>query len=167
MKFVADGMLGRLARWMRLLGEDVLYLKDTDDEELIKAALEEKRALLTSDVALYRRARAQNADAYVVEGKTESDRLAEIARIFRIPLEADPNRSRCAICNGSTVATQKRRIEGKVPGKVFARNMDFWMCSSCGKIYWKGGHWLNIDLVLQDVKRILKEDKGIKRVTRS
>ena len=167
MKFIADGMLGRLARWMRLLGEDVVYLKDTKDEELIKAALEENRTLLTSDIALYRRARARNVNAYVVEGKTEANRLAEIAEILRIPLEADPNRSRCAICNGSILATQKRQVEGKVPGKVFATNTDFWMCSRCSKIYWRGGHWLNIDSTIQGVKRILKEDKGIKRVAKS
>jgi uncharacterized protein with PIN domain len=167
LKFIADGMLGRLTRWMRLLGEDVTYLKDTKDDELIKAALEEKRTLLTSDLALYKRARAQNVNAYVVEGKIESDRLAEIAEVFGIPLAADPKRSRCAICNGSIVATQKGQVEGRVPDKVFAKNTDFWMCSRCGKIYWKGGHWLNIDSTMQDVKRILKEDKGIKRVARS
>ena len=160
-------MLGRLARWMRLLGENVIYLKDTDDEELIKAALKDERVLLTSDLDLYRRARAKDAQAYVVGGKTESDRLAEVAKIFRIPLVADPNRSRCAICNGLIMTIPKGEVEGKVPSKVFARNSDFWMCGGCGKIYWKGGHWLNIDGVLQEVKRILREDKGLKRVARS
>ena len=78
MKFVADAMLGKLARWLRIIGQDVIYSVQFSDSELLKLAKTEERVLLTRDFELYKRAITRSLDSFYVEGKTESERLAEV-----------------------------------------------------------------------------------------
>ncbi len=76
MKFLADAMLGKLTRWLRILGQDVVYSVEFNDSELLDLAKKEKRVLLTKDFELYKRAISKGLDSYYVEGKTESEHLA-------------------------------------------------------------------------------------------
>ena len=69
MKFVADGMLGKLARWLRMMGHDVIYSVEFNDSELLELAKKEERVLLTRDLELYKRAIGKGIDAYYVEGE--------------------------------------------------------------------------------------------------
>ena len=71
MKFVADGMLGKLSRWLRMLGHDVKYSTELNDAELELLAKTENRVLLTKDLELYKHAVSKNIDASYVEGSTE------------------------------------------------------------------------------------------------
>lgn len=80
MKFLADGMLGKLTRWLRMMGHDVLYNVRFSDNELLELAKMECRVLLTRDLELYKRAIARGLDAFYVEGETEAERLAEVAK---------------------------------------------------------------------------------------
>ena len=95
MKFVADGMLGSLSRWLRMMGHDVEYSASFDDDKLLALAKEEGRVLLTRDLELYKRSTARGIDAFYVEGKNEAERLAAIAGRFGIGLEVDLRTSRC------------------------------------------------------------------------
>jgi len=159
MYFLADGMLGRFARWLRLLGHDVEYLNKASDDELLEAALKENRVLLTCDLALYRLATARGADAFHVEGKTEAEKLANIARRFRIALEVDTKVSRCPICNSPIIRTTKNAVKGKIPRSTLKRYDEFWVCTGCGRCYWHGCHWKKIDEVLTKANMILKSQK--------
>ena len=69
MKFLADSMLGKLARWLRMLGHDVTYNVELDDNVLLEVAKKENRVLLTRDLELYQRAIDKDLDAFYVEGK--------------------------------------------------------------------------------------------------
>ncbi|MEM2914677.1 MAG: DUF5615 family PIN-like protein, partial [Candidatus Bathyarchaeia archaeon] len=84
MKFLADGMLGKLTRWLRLLGCDIEYFHDADDEKLLKISTEENRVLLTRDYQLYRRASTHGVATFYVNGHTEVERLAELSEHFHI-----------------------------------------------------------------------------------
>ena len=86
MKFLADGMLGKLTRWLRMLGQNVKYSVQLSDEELLEAAKVEGRVLLTRDFELYKRAIVRGVDAFYVEGITESNRLAEVAKRYGLTL---------------------------------------------------------------------------------
>jgi uncharacterized protein with PIN domain len=77
-KFLADGMLGKLSRWLRMLGQDVIYSVEFDDSELLELAKREDRVLLTKDLELYKRTIGKGMDAYYFEGKTESDNLRKL-----------------------------------------------------------------------------------------
>ncbi|HUT17356.1 MAG TPA: Mut7-C RNAse domain-containing protein [Acidobacteriota bacterium] len=152
MKFIADGMLGKLTRWLRMLGQDVQYSNKLDDAELIVMAKKERRILLTRDVELYQRAVAKGVDAFYIEGRTEAAKLAELAKRFDIPLAIDLKRSRCPRCNTKIRPTPKEKLAGKVEKNTFIYYDEFWKCPKCGHIYWQGAHWGRIRATLEKAK---------------
>jgi len=151
-KFIADGMLGKLTRWLRMLGQDVQYSNKLDDAELIVMAKKERRILLTRDVELYQRAVAKGVDAFYIEGRTEAAKLAELAKRFDIPLAIDLKRSRCPRCNTKIRPTPKEKLAGKVEKNTFIYYDEFWKCPKCGHIYWQGAHWGRIRATLEKAK---------------
>ena len=158
MRFVLDGMLGKLARWLRMMGHDAVYLNDAKDQELVAAAVRENRVLLTSDVALYRFATARGTDAYLVKGTTEAERLASLASRFNLDLSVDATESRCPICGSRLTMVSKEEVRGKIPAATFNAFDEFWSCSNskCGKVYWQGSHWENINAVFEKARIIQK-----------
>jgi uncharacterized protein with PIN domain len=153
-KFIADGMLGKLTRWLRMLGQDVTYSNQFEDEELIATAKKERRVLLTRDLELYQRAIAKGIDAFYVEGRTEAEKLAELAKRFDFPLTIDLKRSRCPRCNTKIRPTPKEKLAGKVEKNTFIYYDEFWKCPKCGHIYWQGAHWEGIHATLEEAKKI-------------
>lgn len=156
MKFVLDGMLGKLTRWLRMMGYDALYLNDAKDQDLVANAIQQKRILLTSDVALYRYATARGAEAFLVKGRTEAERLAGLADRFKFDLSVDTTQSRCPTCGAVLNTASKEEVKGKVPETTFNVFDEFWACSNpdCGKVYWRGSHWENISAVLEKARKI-------------
>lgn len=153
-KFIADGMLGKLTRWLRMLGQDVTYSNQFEDEELIAAAKKERRVILTRDLQLYQRAIAKGINAFYVEGQTEAAKLAELAERFDFPLVVDLQRSRCPQCNTRIRPTSKEKLAGKVEKNTFVYYDEFWKCPKCGHIYWQGAHWDGIRATLEEAKKI-------------
>ena len=133
MKFVADVMLGRLARLMRFEGYDVEYDNTATDEELKRKS--RYRLLLTKDRPLSRSVLRKNV--CLIQGTGTQDQLSEIRS--RFPLQKNA-RVRCLICNIALRRVRKRSVEHLVPPFVFQRCTDFYLCSNCRRIYWKGTH---------------------------
>ena len=160
MRFVLDGMLGKLTRWLRMMGHDALYLNDAQDRALVANAIQEKRILLTSDVALYRYATTHGAEAFLVKGRTEAERLASLASRFKLDLSVETTRSRCPTCGFELKAASKEEVKGKVPESTFNVFDEFWACSNpdCGKVYWQGSHWGNIGALLEKARKIQSKE---------
>ena len=142
-----------------MIGHDALYLNDARDQDLVARALSENRILLTSDIALFRLAIARGADAYLVKGRTEAERLASLASRFRLDLSVNTAESRCPTCGSLLRAAPKEEVRGKVPATTFNVFDEFWTCSNseCGKVYWQGSHWENIGAVLKRAREILRK----------
>jgi uncharacterized protein with PIN domain len=153
-KFIADGMLGKLTRWLRMLGQDTKYSTQFDDAELIAVAEEEHRVLLTRDSELYYRATAKGVATFYVEGRTEAEKLAELADRLGFPLVIDLNHSRCPRCNGEIRLTPKETVADEVEKNTFTYYNEFWKCIKCGHIYWQGAHWDGIYTTLEEAKKI-------------
>jgi uncharacterized protein with PIN domain len=153
-KFIADGMLGKLTRWLRMLGQDVKYSNQSEDAELIAIAEKEQRILLTRDLELYQHAVAKGIDAFYVEGRTEAEKLAELAERFDFSLTIDLRRSRCPRCNTQIRLTPKETITGKIEKNTLIHYDEFWKCPKCGQIYWQGAHWKGIQVTLEEAKKI-------------
>lgn len=149
MKFVVDGMLGKLARWLRMLGHNVKYSNSMDDSQLLVLAKNEHRTLLTRDFELYQRAVARGFDAFYVEGGTEEERLAEVARRYGIRLEIDMSVSRCPKCNTTVRQISKEEVRGRVEESTFGYCDEFWECPKCRQVYWRGAHWTRIRKTLE------------------
>ncbi len=158
MRFVVDGMLGKLARWLRMLGHDVEYDSKFDDNSLLDLAEKEQAILLTRDEELHRRANAKQITGILVTGDTGEIMLAKVAKEFRIPLVIDMSLTRCPKCGFGVAMTSKLDVEGKVPPISLRLYDEYWKClnTACGKIYWKGGHWKNIDLTLARAREMLR-----------
>lgn len=140
MKFIADHMLGTLARWLRFMGYDTTYPPPASDDELILTAKKQKRIILTRDKKI-----GNNKIAKVIY--IESDKLSEQIKQAITELSLDVGKgalSRCAVCNTKILQVDRCDVKGKVPSGVFLRRRKFWRCPSCGRYYWHGTHWQNI-----------------------
>ncbi|RLG85094.1 MAG: hypothetical protein DRO15_07930 [Thermoprotei archaeon] len=165
-RFIVDAMLGDLARWLRMLGYDTKYNKNYEDWQLIKIAMDEDRILLTRDMSLFRRAnttfRKAGRDrlrAFYLEWGDIEDVLANLAILLRrklsidLRLDIDPLDTRCPICNSPLrYTTSLVEIAGRVPEVIANRYREFWICSGCGKVYWRGKHWITIEEKLKKAK---------------
>lgn len=156
MKFLADSMLGKLARWLCMLGQDAVYTTELSDSEQLEVAKKETRVLLTKDLELYKRAIARGIGAFYVEGKTESDRLAELAQRYSLTLAVDMEKSHCPICNAKLKSTPKEQLS-ELKKNTLTYYDKFWKCPNCGQVYWQGAHWKQITNTLNEAKE--KEDK--------
>jgi len=158
-KFIADSMLGKLARWLRMLGHDVIYTIQLNDNDLLELAKKENRVLLTKDLELYKRANAKNLDALYLEGKSESERLAEVAKRYSLTLEIDMEKSHCPVCNTKLKATPKEQLSGEIEKNTFTYYDKFWKCPNCGQVYWQGAHWNQISNTLKEAQAKLEKLK--------
>jgi uncharacterized protein len=159
LKFIADGMLGKLTRWLRMLGQDVEYSKNAEDMDLLAAAKKENRILLTRDFELYQRALGKNIDAFYVQGSTGEEKLAELAKRYDVPLEIDMSKSRCPKCNELVKPVPREKLAETVEKNTFEHYSEFWQCSKCGQIYWQGAHWTKIEKSLETARKILEKQE--------
>jgi YgiT-type zinc finger domain-containing protein len=150
-------MLGSHSRWLRMLGHDVFYDIKLDDSKILELAQKEKRILLTKDFELYLRATGIGIEAFYVEGKTESDRLSELAKRYNLNLEIDMNKSHCPVCNTPLLKVSKEQLLYKLEKNTLTYYDDFWKCPNCGKVYWQGAHWKQINNTLNQAKEKIKK----------
>jgi len=139
-----------------MLGHNVKDSNRLDDAQLIMIAKKERRTLLTRDLELYRRATAKGVDTLYLEGKTEEEKLAELAKRFNIKLNMEMTTSRCPKCNTRVKTIPKERVADKVEKSTFAHYDEFWKCPKCGQTYWQGAHWKRISKTLEKAKESLK-----------
>jgi len=157
LKFITDGMLGKLTRWLRMLGHDVEYSRSDDDKKLIEKAKSEERILLTRDLKLYQQAMTHGVNAVLVEAETGPEKLADLARRFNFNLEIDVTVSRCPKCNTKIRPVTKDVVMDKVPKTTSTYYNEFWECPGCGQVYWQGAHWKRIEKTLREAKEALEK----------
>ncbi len=137
MKFIADVMLGRLAKRLRLLGFDVLYDRTLDDNEIIRLSLEQDRVILTRDTGLAARPLASRN--IFVKSDDVRMQLEQVLSAFP-PDEPAAPLTRCSACNTPLAVASKPDVRDSVPGYVYDKYNFFLKCSSCGRVYWRGTH---------------------------
>lgn len=156
MKFIADSMLGSFSRWLRMLGCEVKYYNNFSDNELLYITEKEGRVLLTRDLDLFRRAKSRALETFFVEGVTKAERLAKISQRFNIKLTFDISNSRCPICNSLIKKVEKTEVLDKISSGTLKYYDTFWICIDCGKVYWHGSHWKNINATITKAKKLLE-----------
>lgn len=137
---------------MRLLGYEVYYDPDGCDDFLIKVAEKSGGVLLTRDMHLYRRALRHGVKAFYVENDDFYDQFHKIACEFKLNLEIDPSRSFCPKCGGKVREAEKDEVVDHLPPSILEKYGEFWICTSCGKTYWKGSMWKSMKKVLEKVR---------------
>ena len=151
-------MLGSLARKLRLLGYDTLYMGGVDDQRLLELADESGRILITGDMQLYEDASDKGVKALFVKGSDDVS-LAWILRSLGVKhVDINPASARCPYCNTPvTVIEDKEMLRGAVPEKVLDSMDEFYVCLGCGRIYWVGRQWGNIKKLEGKINAALEE----------
>ena len=147
-RFVADGHLGRLAAYLRMLGFDTLYRSDYRDEEVARLSSSENRILLTRDCGLLKRNEVRHG--YYVRGTEPAKQLVEVLREFDLIPEMVPFR-RCMHCNALLQATRKESILQRLLPETAKYFEEFYACSGCKKVYWKGSHYRRMKRFIESV----------------
>ena len=160
-RFIVDGMLGSLARKLRIFGYDTLYNADLSDNEILKAASSEGRTILTSDQQLADRASKRRINCILLnEENDDEDRLATVLReAGEGEVHLNPEETRCSVCNGEVELVGRDEVAGAVPEGVLAKQEKFYRCKSCGKIYWIGGHWKRLNELSANLKSNNQDNK--------
>jgi hypothetical protein len=150
--FFADAMLGKLARWLRMLGYDTAYEKIISDEALIARVLTEDRWLLTRDSYLVQRKILRGRHTLIVSDHLQ-DQLRQLRSELHLELDlGDRTASRCASCNSILIVIPHEEATLTVPAYVANVHLQFMRCPNCGHIYWPGTHWTHMVTRLQELR---------------
>lgn len=151
--FLADVMLGRLARWLRFLGYDTAYekdlkdLKDLNDAELVDRAVMEDRWVLTRDRYLVRR-RALKGRSTLLASDDLREQLRQLHGEINLSLTLCRN-PRCPECNEVLEDIDPDQAKPRVPMYVAGHHDQFARCPRCARVFWPGTHWDHIRRTLE------------------
>jgi uncharacterized protein with PIN domain len=144
-KFIADVHLGRLSRYLRMMGFDVLYENNFEDDEIVIISLEEKRAILTKDRGILKRSEVTHG--YWVRSIKVKEQAIEIIKRFDLKKLINE-------CNSILEPISKQEIIDELPPKVSKSQKSFSICPSCKKLYWKGTHHQRMLSFIKTIKNV-------------
>ena len=161
--FLADAMLGNIARKLRIFGFDTIYLAHTPDDEILKIGIDQDRVILTADREFFKRIVKAGARGVLVSGGASE--LEDLIHIFTkngiTAVGTNGIGSRCSVCNGPLEKRTSNQVKNRhgsndhvlidVPDKVISCHKQFFECTACGKIYWEGGHLKGIRSLAQNL----------------
>lgn len=142
LRFIADVNVGKLAKWLRILGYDTVFINPIDDAQLVDIGLRDDRIVLTRDTHIGERRVVTSGRVRVV--LVHGDRVADQLRFLTAHLglrDSVEVLSRCIECNVPLEPVERSTVEGRVPPYVWRTQDRYVICPRCGKIYWAGTHW--------------------------
>lgn len=137
-RFAVDVNLGKLARYLRLLGFDTAWRNDLRDREVVDLSLNERRIILTRDIGILKRAEVTHG--YWVRATDPRRQLEEVIAALQLENSLAPF-SRCADCNSRLRDVDKATLHDRLPPDTFAYFDTFLECPDCRKLYWRGSHY--------------------------
>ena len=137
-KFILDVHLGKLAKYLRMCGFDTLYQNDYDDRKIIEISIEEKRIILTRDIALLKVKSVSHG--YFIRNQNSKNQLAEVLKRYDLYNDIIPF-SRCMKCNGKLECIEKEAILPELEPLTQKYFNNFFRCTNCHSIYWEGSHF--------------------------
>jgi len=152
MRFIVDSNVGRLARWLRLAGFDTLFIKDVDDNRLVRIALAEGRVLLTKDTQIMKRRLVTRGRLRVllIEEDEVKSQLRQVVTTLNLVTHLSPF-TLCLECNQTLLPKEKEEVQELVPPYVFQTQTQYMQCPGCQRIYWRGTHWERMSRELEGI----------------
>ena len=141
-RFIVDSNVGKLAKWLRIMGYDALFFNNIDDNELVDIALKEGRVVLTKDTQITKRRVATNGQLKIVLTRDDNPKqqLRQVVKSLKLDC-CLKQFTRCLECNQSLIPRSKEEVKELVPPYVFLTQTQYMQCPSCLRIYWQGTHW--------------------------
>ncbi len=145
-RFLADAHLGKLARLLRLLGFDTTYSTELSDRDLVATSVRERRILLSRDLRLFRHKALTRG--YRLRLTDPQRQVEEVIQALALHRASQPF-TRCMSCNAKLHSVPRSAVKDSVPPRVFQRFRRFMRCSGCGRIYWRGTHFLQLEQLVR------------------
>ena len=141
-KFIVDINVGKLARWLRMMGYDTLLFDYGDDSRMIVVALREGRVILTRDTQIMKRRviTSGRLQAVLLSGDRPEEQMRQVMDRLHLDGNFSPF-SLCLECNQPLVERSKQEVTGLVPPYIFKTQDHYVQCPACHRVYWKGTHW--------------------------
>ncbi|UCG51807.1 MAG: Mut7-C ubiquitin/RNAse domain-containing protein [Candidatus Latescibacterota bacterium] len=157
--FVLDVHLGKLAKLLRMLGFDTEYRNDYGDAEIIELAVNDKRIVLTRDRGILKTKSVTHG--YWIRSSDPEEQVREVIARFDLRALVKPFH-RCMACNGILEEVEKSAIRDRLPPRPARYFDEFYQCLDCEKVYWKGSHYDNMNMCVQEILRYgnLKNRRG-------
>ena len=153
-RFVLDTHLGKLARYLRLLGFDCLYNNAYEDTELARiSSTGKKRILLTRDHGLLKR--KEITHGYFIRNDSPKKQVREVLSRFDLYNLIAPFK-RCTRCNGLIHTVSKDQVQQRLPGQVAKQFDEFSYCEGCQRVYWKGSHYEHMTRIIDGLRQDAK-----------
>ncbi len=149
MKFILTKELGRLAKWLRILGYDTAYFNQDNLSSLIIQALSSQRIILTRNQRLAKQ--YSEIKIMVIQKEKIKEQIAEVVKELKIYPGQSQMFTRCIICNEALIEIEKEKAKNRVPEYVFKTQENFITCLKCNRIYWQGTHWGNVTKTLEEI----------------
>ncbi len=142
LRFIVDHNVGKLAKWLRMMGYDSLFFDGDDDSQMVARALAEDRVILTRDAEIMkRRVISRGRLRAVLIGSEEPERqMRQLMETFDLKYHFKPL-TRCLECNQSLVERSRDEVKDRVPPYVYKTQNQYMECPACHRIYWRGSHW--------------------------
>ncbi len=154
-KLVADIMLAKLARWLRIVGVEVENTPYSNDDRIINYVRRRHALLLTQDRALSLRSKRRKFKVLLAQGRTLDEQLAFTAHKLGVRLDVIPE-AVCPICNSKLSKVNRSLVIDKIPESARQRRK-FYFCANCKKVYWKGTHFAQIKNRLAKARQLQKK----------
>ena len=152
-RFLVDVNVARLAKWLRVMGYDTLYIPDVDDTELLQVAVRQDRVVLTRDRYILERRVVTSGQAKVVLIRSVDfrEQMHQVTEAYR--LDFHNGFTLCIECNEVLGEISKESVRDRVPPFVYRTHEQFQVCPNCDKLYWRGTHWRNMKTELTGFKK--------------
>lgn len=148
-RFFADSMVGKLAKWLRLMGFYVEYADSKlSDSEIIDYCGENNLFLLSRDKELSTR----YAQSMYIQSYNPNEQLKQV--LSKFPPDPSMYFTRCPVCNGPNEKINTSDFQGDLLESVKERFSYVYRCENCGKVYWEGSHF---EAILGNIQKIVKE----------
>lgn len=147
-RFIADVHVGKLARILRMLGFDTLYCNAFSNEAMVRIAQEEQRVLLSRNANIDKKHAALHT--FIILHDEPAIQLEQVLQHYQLLPHIQPF-SRCMICNEMLAPVVKENIIKELPEKTAQYYHEFWQCTNCKRIYWKGPHYNRMMRLIQKI----------------
>ena len=154
LRFIVDNNVGKLAKWLRIMGYDTLFFDGSDDSRMIAIALAEGRVILTRDTQIMRRRVVTNGrlKAILIQGDEPEQQIRQVIDTLNLDCRFMPF-AICLECNQPLLERSREQVKDLVPPYVFQTQSQYMECPACHRIYWRGTHWQAMTKKLEKFRR--------------
>jgi len=151
-RFIVDENVGKLARWLRMMGYDTLIFTGVDDSQMVTRALDEDRVILTRDTQIMRRRAVAGGRvaAVLIRSDNPERQMRQVVEVLNLDCQFRPF-TVCLECNQLLEERSREQVQERVPPYVFQTQQRYMECPGCHRIYWRGTHWEAMSKKLENI----------------